>query len=130
VVDNELSKSTAKWRIVYAHYHMYSATRGDNDDKADNLIGRLLPLLEKHHVQIYLNGHDHNMQEARTESPVHFFTSGAGGAGLYDLQPTYKRSIFKDREFGFTVVELDTQHCDVIFIDRDGKEVYRSHLTA
>ncbi len=129
-LDNELGKSNAKWKIVYAHYHMYSATRGDNDGEVDNLIGRLLPLLEKHHVQIYLNGHDHNMQEARTESPVHFFTAGAGGAGLYDLKPTYKKSIFKDKEFGFAVVELDAQHCDVIFVDRDGKEVYRSHITA
>jgi tartrate-resistant acid phosphatase type 5 len=129
-LDSELGKSTAKWKIVYGHYHIYSATRGDNDDKWDNLIGRLLPILEKHHVQIYLNGHDHNMQEARTESPVHFFTSGAGGAQLYDLKPTYKRSVFKDRQFGFTVVELDGQHVDVIFVDIDGKEVYRSHITA
>ncbi len=129
-LDNELGKSTAQWRIVYGHYHIYSATRGDNDDQEDNLIGRLLPILEKNHVQIYLNGHDHNLQEARTQSPVHFFTSGAGGAGLYDLKPTYKRSIFKDKQFGFTVLELDSGHVDVIFIDLDGKEVYRSHITA
>lgn len=75
------------------------------------------------------NGHDHNMQEARTESPVHFFTSGAGGAGLYDLKPTYKKSVFKDRAFGFTVLEVDDAHADVIFVDADGEEVYRSHIT-
>jgi tartrate-resistant acid phosphatase type 5 len=128
-LDKELGKSTAKWKIVYGHYHIYSATRGDNDMKEDNLIGRLLPVLEKNHVQIYLNGHDHNMQEARTESPVHFFTSGAGGAGLYDLQPTYKKSIFKEKQFGFTVLEIDDTHADVIFVDSEGKEIYRSHIS-
>jgi len=128
-LDRELAKSTAKWKIVYGHYHIYSATRGDNDEKEDNLIARLLPVLEKNHVQIYLNGHEHNMQEARTESPVHFFTSGAGGAGLYDLQPTYKKSVFKDKQFGFTVLEIDDAHADVIFVDEDGNEVYRSHIT-
>jgi hypothetical protein len=123
-LDDALSKSTAKWKIVYGHYHVYSATRGDNN----SLIGRLLPILEKNQVQIYLNGHDHNLQEARTESPVHFFTSGAGGAGLYNMQPTYKKSIFKDKQFGFTVLEIDAKHVDVIFVDMDGKEVYRSHI--
>jgi tartrate-resistant acid phosphatase type 5 len=124
-LDDALSKSTAKWKIVYGHYHMYSATRGDER----SLIKRLLPMLEKNHVEIYLNGHDHNMQEARTESPVHFFTSGAGGAGLYNMQPNYKKSIFKDKQFGFSVLEIDEQHVDVIFVDMDGKEVYRSHIT-
>ena len=127
-LDSELAKSTAKWKIVYGHYHIYSATRGDNDAKEDNLIGRLLPVLEKNHVQVYLNGHDHNMQEARTESPVHFFTSGAGGAGLYDMQPTYKKSIFKEKDFGFTVLEIDETHADVIFVDSEGREIYRSHI--
>jgi hypothetical protein len=127
-LDQELGRSTAKWKIVYGHYHIYSATRGDNDDKEDNLIGRLLPILEKHHVPVYLNGHDHNMQEARTASSVHFFTCGAGGASLYDMKPTYKKSIFKDKQFGFAVLEIDVQHLDVIFVDMDGKEVYRSHL--
>jgi phosphodiesterase/alkaline phosphatase D-like protein len=56
-LDDALNKSTAKWKIVYGHYHIYSATRGDNRE----LITRLLPILEKNHVQIYLNGHDHNM---------------------------------------------------------------------
>jgi hypothetical protein len=127
-LDSELAKSKAKWKIVYGHYHIYSATRGDNDARVDNLIGRLLPIMEKNHVQVYLNGHDHNMQEARTESPVRFFTCGAGGASLYEMQPTYKKSIFKDQQYGFAVVEADPQHLDVIFIDQDGKEVYRSHL--
>lgn len=125
-LDDALARSTARWKIVYGHYHIYSATRGDNG----GLIDRLLPVLERHHVQIYLNGHDHNMQEARTDSPVHFFTCGAGGAGLYDMQPTYKRSVFRDRQFGFAVLEIDAQHVDVVFVDRDGKEVYRSHIAS
>ena len=127
-LDSALAKSTAKWKIVYGHYHIYSATRGDNDGKANNLIARLLPIMEKNHVQVYLNGHDHNMQEARTESSVHFFTAGAGGASLYEMQPTYKKSIFKDEQYGFAVVEADEAHLDVIFVDQDGKEVYRSHV--
>ncbi|HTF62675.1 MAG TPA: hypothetical protein VK638_08185 [Edaphobacter sp.] len=56
---------------------------------------------------------------------MHFFTSGAG---LYDMKPTYKNSIFKDKQFRFSVLEFDAQHMDLIFVDMDGKEVYRSHI--
>jgi tartrate-resistant acid phosphatase type 5 len=122
-LDRELAKSTAKWKIVYGHYPIYSA--GGDDDE---LIVKLLPVLERNHVQIYLNGHIHSMEAVRTDSSVHFFTSGAGGADLYDLQPTYKKSIFKEKQFGFTVLEIDDSHADVIFVDTDGKEIYRSHI--
>jgi tartrate-resistant acid phosphatase type 5 len=29
-LDEQLAKSTAQWKVVYGHYHIYSATRGDN----------------------------------------------------------------------------------------------------
>ncbi|HEY6850401.1 MAG TPA: metallophosphoesterase, partial [Terracidiphilus sp.] len=45
-LDEELSKSTAPWKVVFGHYHIYSATRGDNKE----LIARLLPILKKNHV--------------------------------------------------------------------------------
>jgi hypothetical protein len=126
-LDRELGRSTARWKIVYGHYPIYSA--GTNRDDAD-LIAKLLPILEKRHVQIYLCGHVHSMQDLQTDSAVHFYISGAGGAGLAsDLNETYKRDVFKAATFGFTVLEIDDSHADVIFVDSDGKEIYRSHVT-
>lgn len=126
-LDRELGRSTARWKIVYGHYPIYSA--GSNRDDAE-LISKLLPILEKRHVQIYLCGHVHSMQDIETDSTVHFYISGAGGAGLAtDLDATYKKSIFKAATFGFTVLEIDDAHADVILVDSDGKEIYRSHLT-
>lgn len=123
-LDRELSKSQAPWRLVYGHYHIFSATRGDNKE----LIARLLPILEKHSVDVYLNGHDHNLQELRSEGGVHFFVSGGGGAGLYNLNP-YDRSVFKEKVNGFTVLEADAEHLKVSFVGIDGKEIYQNTLT-
>ena len=126
-LDRELGRSTARWKIVYGHYPIYSV--GSNRDTPE-LIAKLLPILEKRHVQIYLCGHVHTMQDLQTDSPVHFYISGAAGAGLAsDLGETYKRSLFKAATFGFTVLEIDDAHADVIFIDSEGKEIYRSHLS-
>jgi tartrate-resistant acid phosphatase type 5 len=123
-LDSELTESTARWKVVYGHYHIYSATRGDNKE----LIERLLPVLEKNHVDIYLNGHDHNLQELKPEGGVHFFVSGGGGAGLYNLNP-YDRTIYKEKINGFTVLEADQDHFKISFIGTDGKELHASTLT-
>lgn len=122
-LDQELSKSHATWKVVYAHYHIYSATRGDNKE----LIERLLPILTKNHVDVYLNGHDHNLQEVKPEGGVHFFVSGGGGAGLYELKP-YDRSVFKQKVNGFSVLEADAKHFKVSFVGADGKDLYSSTL--
>jgi tartrate-resistant acid phosphatase type 5 len=126
-LDRELGRSAARWKIVYGHYPIYSA--GSDRDDAE-LIAKLLPILEKHHVQIYLSGHVHSLQDVQTDSAVHFYVSGAAGAGLAsDLNATYKKSVFKAATFGFTVLEIDNAHADLVFVDSDGKEIYRSHLT-
>ncbi len=122
-LDAELAKSTAKWKLVYGHYHIYSATRGDNKI----LIERLLPILKKRHVDVYLNGHDHNLQEEKPEDGVHFFVSGGGGAGLYEFNP-YDRTIFKEKLNGFTVLEADAKRFKISFVGTDGKELYQRTL--
>lgn len=122
-LDRELSKSQTPWRVVYGHYHIFSATRGDNKE----LIEKLLPILERHSVDVYLNGHDHNLQELKSEGGVHFFVSGGGGAGLYDLNP-YDRSVFKEKVNGFSVLEADDEHLKISFVGIDGREIYHQVL--
>jgi tartrate-resistant acid phosphatase type 5 len=122
-LDAELTKSKAQWKVVYGHYHIYSATRGDNKE----LIARLLPILKKDHVDVYLNGHDHNLQELKPEGSVHFFVSGGGGAGLYEMNP-YDRSVFRQKVNGFTVLEADSKTLAIVFVGTDGSELYRRTL--
>jgi tartrate-resistant acid phosphatase type 5 len=123
-LDEELTKSTAPWKVVFGHYHIYSATRGDNKE----LIARLLPILKRNNVDVYLNGHDHNLQELKPEGSVHFFVSGGGGAGLYEMNP-YDRSVFRQKVNGFTVLEADSKTLAICFVGTDGSELYRRTLT-
>jgi len=121
-LDAELAKSKARWKIVYGHYQIYSATRGDER----NLIQRLLPIL-RNRVDIYLCGHDHNLQELKPEDGVHFFVSGGGGAGVYPFrQPNYPHSTFKQEQYGFTVLDADKDQIKLRFIGLHGEELYSS----
>jgi phosphodiesterase/alkaline phosphatase D-like protein len=82
-LDEEIGKSRARWKVVYGHFHIYSATRGDNE----TMIAKLLPLL-KNRVDLYLCGHDHNLQHLKPESGLHFVVAGGGGASTYKTNLT------------------------------------------
>ena len=101
-LDAEIAKSTSPWKVVYGHYQIYSATRGDEQ----NLIQRLLPIL-RNRVDVYLCGHGIIICKSwNAEGGVHFFVSGAGGAGLYPFNyPNYSHSSFKQQTHGFTILE-------------------------
>jgi tartrate-resistant acid phosphatase type 5 len=122
-LDAEIAKSKARWKVVYGHYQIYSATRGDER----NLIDRLLPLL-RNRVDVYLCGHDHNLQELKPEDGVHFFVSGGGGAGVYSFrQPDYAHNDqFKDVDYGFTILDADSNELKMTFVGLKGEELYSS----
>jgi tartrate-resistant acid phosphatase type 5 len=124
-LDAEIAKSKARWKIVYGHYQVYSATRGDEQ----NLIDRLVPVL-RNRVNLYLCGHDHNLQQLQTESGVHYFVDGAGGASLYDFtQKDYARSAFKAKQNGFMVIEADSDQLVLQIIGTDGDVLRREVIT-
>jgi hypothetical protein len=129
-LDGELGKSKAHWKVVYGHYPIYTYTYNseapvDNED----LIGRLVPVLKKNSVDVWINGHNHELQELPADGGLHFFVSGGGGATTSGIAPTYKGSSFRAGQYGFAVLEADEQHFDVKFVNQDGKELHRSQIT-
>jgi tartrate-resistant acid phosphatase type 5 len=118
-LDSELARSRARWKVVYGHFPLYSATRGDNPE----LIGKLLPIM-RGRVDVYIAGHDHNLQHLKAEGGINFFVSGGGGAGLYEVSLT-ERSLFKSQTNGFAVIEAYKTRLKVSFVGADGKELYR-----
>lgn len=121
---DELAKSTARWKIVYGHHPIYSAGQ-----HADNrtLIARLLPVL-KDRVDVYLAGHDHDLQHLKTEAGVHFFVNGGGGAGIRAITPN-ERSLFAKSAYGFAMLEIDAEKIAVKFVGTDLSELYQYTIT-
>lgn len=122
-LDSEIAKSQARWKVVYGHHPIYSAGR-----HADNpaLITRLLPLL-KGRVDIYIAGHDHDMQHLKPDGGVHFFIAGGGGAMTRLLRPG-PRSIFARAAYGFAVLEADRSRLKVTLVGVDSKPMHEYPL--
>ena len=94
-LDEEIGKSTARWKVVYGHHPIYSAgTHSDNP----TLIKQLLPVL-RDRVDVYLAGHDHDMQHLKSEGGVHLFVAHVAAArrflsgGLNDGATAWELSI-------------------------------------
>eukprot|EP00250_Pteridium_aquilinum_P029779 c40110_g1_i1 orf=317-1480(-) len=82
---HQLSISKATWKIVIGHHTVMSV--GHHGDTPE-LVDQLLPILERYKVDAYINGHDHNLQHIkRSNSSVHFFTSGGGSKAFKGLRP-------------------------------------------
>ena len=73
-LERELAASQAKYRIVAGHHTIFS---GGMHGNTPDLITRLLPLLRRHSVTAYINGHDHDLQHIVRDN-IHFVCSGAG----------------------------------------------------
>jgi len=119
----ELADSHASWKLVYGHYPIYSNNGEDNQ-----LIAKLLPVLEQGGADIYLAGNHHNLQELRPEGKLHFFVSGGGGATLHEPPGDYARSLYKEKRYGFSVLEADAQHFTVRFVGTDGQILHDETL--
>lgn len=122
-ITEELDKSRARWKVVYGHHPVYSyGTHEDNK----NLIASLLPVL-KGRADVYLAGHDHDLQHIKPEGGVHFFVAGGGGAGIRPVAPG-AMSLFAKSAHGFAVLEADTNQFTVKFIGIDLAPLYQYTL--
>ncbi len=122
-LEEELERSTARWKIVYGHHPVYS--HGQHGD-TPGLVRSLLPVL-KGRADAYLAGHDHDLQHLRPEGGVHFFIAGGGGAGVRPITPG-PRSLFAASSYGFAVLEADGAALKVRFVNRDLSTLYEYTL--
>lgn len=124
-IDSVLSVSTAKWKIVAGHHPVFS---GGEHGNTKELIKKLEPLLEKHKVDMYIAGHDHDIQYLKKSgSTVNYFISGAGsklretGSMEYTL---YAKSIN-----GFLGVTVSADNIKAGFVDYNGNNLYDVEIT-
>jgi hypothetical protein len=119
----ELDRSASRWKVVYGHHPIYSA--GHHGD-TQVLVEKLLPVLRRR-ADVYLCGHDHDLQHLREEDGVHFFVAGGGGAKTREPHSD-PRSLFARAAHGFAVLDADDVSLTVRFIGDDSSELYASTI--
>jgi hypothetical protein len=121
-LEKELAKPRpGKWLVCIAHHPLFNNGK-HKDDKY--LINNWGPLLKKYNVELYLTGHDHNLQHLEiADWSTSFCISGGGGQSTYGMQRT-DRGPFASASFGFATLRFTPETLSVRFFDKVGKELH------
>jgi len=122
-LEDELSKSDAKWKIAYFHHPLYSsgAAHGSEVD----LRSIVEPLFIKYNLQVVFAGHEHFYERIKPQKGIHYFTAGGSAklrAGDIIGNTGFTEKGF-DTEQSFMVVEIDGDVLRFQTISRHGKRV-------
>ncbi|ELT88709.1 hypothetical protein CAPTEDRAFT_202056 [Capitella teleta] len=134
-LDNALSTSDADWKIVVGHRDLYAV--GSKGPVNSRLYEQLLPVMEQYGVDVYLCGHDHNLQHIRAidkvPGDVDFVVNGAGGALWYAfteekevvLREEYSMEVaFFEMTWGFAPLIITKDELRFDFINDEGELIY------
>lgn len=122
-LEAALAESTADWLLVVGHHPVFSG--GEHGD-TPSLVARLLPLLEKHHVDMYVSGHDHTLQHLQHLPTTHtqFFVNGNGAKMGHVRNVTQAHVRRAEVKLGFMSHELTRESMITKAIDREGGVVF------
>ncbi len=91
----------------------------------------LVPIWDKHHVDLVLNGHDHNYQRFAPQDPtgsadpergIREFVVGTGGKSHYAIgSPIANTEAYNDDTFGVLKLTLHSASYDWEFVPEAGK---------
>jgi 3',5'-cyclic AMP phosphodiesterase CpdA len=130
-LDNDLRSTRQFWKIVYFHQPPFAKGPNENDTATLRARTYVVPILEANGVQIVLGGHEHSyqrtlpMRKSAFVDPgigTSYFTSGGGGAFLYDVPQVPMLAAFRSA-FHYLRAEVQGTQITMHSIGSDGAEL-------
>ncbi len=128
-LDARLAASKADWKVVIGHHPIYlgravrylsdiaSEARGSLPDLRDQLD----PILQRHQVPLYINGHIHDLQHAH-HGATHYVCTGAGSKVAHYCG--LSGSDFCSSHSGFIACAVNRARIRVAYRDYRGIELH------
>jgi acid phosphatase len=115
-LEKVLALSTAQWKIVFAHHVLYSYGHYGNNRK-------LIAVLEKRFIRggvdLFLSGHEHQLQILKSLSGISYMTSGAGSRPR--KAECGERTVYATGTPGFLAFEISKNRLNVYAVLVDGR---------
>jgi tartrate-resistant acid phosphatase type 5 len=119
-IDSVLAASNEEWKFVIGHHPVFSTGKHGNTQE---LIDILKPKMEKHGVQAYFCGHDHDLQHQKLQgSEIDYFVSGAGSEVREVVSNDMTK--FAQNTAGFAMVVLKENKYVLYFINKNANVIY------
>ena len=127
-LDADLRATRQRWKVVYLHRPPFSSGHYGEDAKIKRT---LVPVFERHQVDLVLSGHDHNYQRNRPIGGVLYLVSGAGSARFYPKKhPQPYNVVFDHKNYGVTSVDVSPDAMAGQQVTVTGKTIDRWNLDA
>jgi acid phosphatase len=122
-LDATLGASSARWKLVIGHHTLRSG--GSAHGETPEIVAAIDPLLHKHGVQAYINGHDHDLQHIR-RGGVSYIGSGAGS----EVRPVkaVEGTLFCAERSGFASLTSTPDALKLEFRDFGGASLYQATI--
>jgi tartrate-resistant acid phosphatase type 5 len=124
--------TTDDWKIVIDHHPAYSV--GDHGPTDSTIVRDVIPLLEQYDVDLFLSGHEHNLEHLTNtaDSTIDYVISGGGGRSLYRysaVNEAFLNSIGINLDYfgyvyGFVAFDFTPTTYTADFVDDAGTIVY------
>ncbi|QDV27807.1 LamG-like jellyroll fold domain-containing protein [Aureliella helgolandensis] len=137
-LDKALGESDATWKFVCHHHPPYSSDENDygnlwktnQSTRGDTRIRALVPLYEKHSVDIVWNGHIHSYERtwpilegsAVNENGTIYMITGGGGGGLETpgpIRPFFQNNVRRGHHY--SIVSINDQVLEFKAFDLEDK---------
>ena len=121
-LEEELAKSTEKFKIVIGHHPIYVSEKKRVDE--EDLVKRLDPLLRKYGVDIYIGGHSHTFQHlTKPGTKINYVVNASGSLGREPLKGPDTRFCSSDE--GFSVISVEKNSVKMTFVNYLGNPIHQ-----
>jgi acid phosphatase len=123
--DAALAGSTADWKIVVGHHPIWpQRPQGDSGGEAPSpdMLLKIDPILKRHQVPLYLNGHDHDLQHVHV-GDTHYVCTGAGSKTRKTCAPA-EGGDFCGVDSGFIAVSARREAIRLVYRNWQGAELH------
>jgi predicted MPP superfamily phosphohydrolase len=121
-IKQQLSSSSAPWKICFFHHPLYSAAHYHGPDL--DLRKRLEPIFQQYGVTVVLSGHEHVYERVKPQNGIYYFVLGNGGQlRPHDLRPSAETAKGFDTDRAFMLMEISGNDLYFQTLSRTGSTV-------
>jgi hypothetical protein len=125
--DLAAAKSSGRKIFIVSHQGAYSYCTEKCHGGLSYIQSKVVPLIVKYGVLNIFAGHDHYYERGR-QSCINFVVVGAGGAPMYDPNPSAPGVVAAKKTTSYLVVTVDGSTVSAVAKDTDGKEIDRFEM--
>ncbi len=130
-IDADMTASNAaRWKLFMHHQPMFSAST--RHGPSTTLQDAWLPMIDAHHIDLVLNGHDHDYEVSRpminkqvqstSDNATVFVVAGGAGAELYDSGSDYW-TLYSEKTYNAAIIHVRRDQLTMDAFRQDGTPI-------